>query len=154
MKINFTKKEYQTLVEMLLVADWIIRGHETEPREETKRYNDLRKKILAFHKEMGMAHEFRYEPKYDDYFETSEYERESDQMRFIDEYDEQSFWSMLSSKLAHRELASKAVIQPELQTDREKRTTELFALIDRYEEELSEHGLDNVRLVPRETGSY
>jgi len=28
MKINFTKKEYQTLVEMLLTADWVIRSHE------------------------------------------------------------------------------------------------------------------------------
>jgi hypothetical protein len=28
MKIDFTKKEYQTLVEMLLVADWVIAAHE------------------------------------------------------------------------------------------------------------------------------
>ena len=28
MKINFTQKEYQTLVEMLLAADWVIRSHE------------------------------------------------------------------------------------------------------------------------------
>ena len=36
MKINFTKKEYQTLVEMLLVADWVIRSDEEEPRAETQ----------------------------------------------------------------------------------------------------------------------
>lgn len=32
MKINFTKKEYQTLVEMLLIADWVIRSNEAKPR--------------------------------------------------------------------------------------------------------------------------
>jgi len=36
MKINFTKKEYRTLVEMLLIADSVLRAHETEPREETR----------------------------------------------------------------------------------------------------------------------
>jgi hypothetical protein len=41
MKINFTKKEYQALVEMLLTADWVIRSHEEEPRAETKPYDAL-----------------------------------------------------------------------------------------------------------------
>jgi len=36
MKINFSKKEYQTLVEMLLVANWIIRSHEEEPQPERR----------------------------------------------------------------------------------------------------------------------
>jgi len=42
MKINFTKKEYQALVEMLLTADWVIRSREEEPRAETKNYDELR----------------------------------------------------------------------------------------------------------------
>jgi hypothetical protein len=54
MKLNFTKKEYQALVEMLLAADWVITGHEEEEeREETKPYRELRKKVLAHFKEMG-----------------------------------------------------------------------------------------------------
>jgi len=53
MKMNFTKKEYQALVEMLLAADWVITGHEEEEREETKPYRELRKKVLAHFKEMG-----------------------------------------------------------------------------------------------------
>jgi len=55
MKINFTKKEYQTLVEMLLTADWVIRSHEEEPRAETKAYDDPRKKVLSHVKEMGIV---------------------------------------------------------------------------------------------------
>ena len=59
MKINFRKKEYRTLVEMLLIADSVLRAHETEPRDETTPFHDLRKKVLVHHKERGMADDFR-----------------------------------------------------------------------------------------------
>jgi len=36
MKINCTKKEYHTLVEMLLTAEWVIGSQEEEPRAATK----------------------------------------------------------------------------------------------------------------------
>jgi hypothetical protein len=146
MKINFTKKEYQALVEILLIADWVIRSNETEPREETKPYNELRKKVLCFHKEMGMEHQLRYDPKHDEYYETSEYEEGSDHMRFIEGYDEESFWPTLAGKLAARDLAAKDVLTPELKADEEKRRTELFQLITDYEQELVENGLDHLRL--------
>ena len=81
MKINFTKKEYQTLVEMLLVADWVIHGYDVEPREATKSYNDLRRKVLSYHKEMGMEDDFRYKPEEDDYFETANYKERAPRMR-------------------------------------------------------------------------
>jgi hypothetical protein len=39
MKINFTKKEYAAVVEMILTADWVIHAHETEPTDETRPYD-------------------------------------------------------------------------------------------------------------------
>ena len=141
MKINFTKKEYQTLVEMLLVADWVITGHEEEEREATKPHKELRKKVLSYHKEMGMAKAFEYSPEHDEYFETAAYEEHAPHMRFIDEYDEQVFWVGLTSKLAHRDLAAEGPLgEKEL-------TKKLVELIARYEDEFAENGLANVRLV-------
>ena len=147
MKINFTKKEYQTLVEMLLVADWVITGHEEEEREATKPYKELRKKVLSQHKEMGMEDAFEYSPEHDDYFETAAYEEEAPHMRFIDEYDEQVFWIDLANRLAHRDLAAEETLSVKEPLGEKERTKKFFELTGRYEEEFAENGLANVRLV-------
>ena len=147
MKMNFTKKEYQTLVEMLLAADWVITGHEEEEREETKPYRELRKKVLSHHKEMGMAEAFKYSPKDDEYFESAAYEESAPHMRFIEEYGEQVFWEELASRLAARDLAAEEALSAEGSRSEEERVTRLFEITADYEDEFAENGLDNVRVV-------
>jgi hypothetical protein len=122
MKINFTKKEYQTLVEMLLTADWVIRTHEEAPRAATKPYDYLRKKVLTHHKERGMEDAFDYIPDEDEYFETRDYEERAPHMGFIDEYDERMFWSLLASKLANRDLAAEEALSASGALDEEQRS--------------------------------
>ncbi len=63
-----------------------------------------------------------------------------------DEYDEQSFWSLLATKMAQRTLAAEHVLNPEDSDDQEQRTLRIFELVEHFEEEFSEHGLDNVRI--------
>jgi len=151
MKINFTKKEYQTLVEMLLTADWIIRSHEEEPREETEPYGALRKKVIAHFKEMGMEGDFRYDPQADEYFETSEYEARAPHMQFIDAYEEASFWPRLAEKLAARDFAAEVRARGERVGSDVEGLVDLFEITARYEDEFAEHGLDNVQVVSEPT---
>lgn len=147
MKINFTKKEYQTLVEMLLAADWVIRSHEEEPRAATKPYDDLRKKVLSHFKAMGMEDAFKYVPGQDEYFETSEYEDSAPHMRFIDEYDERVFWSLLASKLARRDLGAEEALSAE-------RSIRFFEIIARYEDIFAESGIASVQVVAKTEGPH
>jgi hypothetical protein len=147
MKINFTKKEYQTLVEMLLAADWVITGHEEEEREETKPYRELRKKVLSHHKEMGMGEAFEYSPKEDEYFETAAYEESAPHMRFVEEYNAQVFWEELANRLAQRDFSAEERLSAEGSRGEEEAVTRFFEIMAHYEEEFAENGLDNVRLV-------
>ncbi len=147
MKINFTKKEYQTLVEMLLLADWVITAHEEVEQEETRPYRELRKKVLAHHKEMGMAEAFKYSPEDDEYFETTAYEASAPHMRFIEEYDEQVFWEELANRLAEQDFVAEEMLRAEGSRSEEERTERLLELTARYEEEFSENGLDNIQVV-------
>lgn len=146
MEMNFTKKEYQTLVEMLLIADWVITAHEEEERAATKGYRELRKKVLAHHKEMGLAEAFVYSPKEDEYFETAAYEASAAHMRFIEEYDNQVFWEELATRLAERDSAAEEMLRAQGARSEGERTARLLELTARYEEEFSENGLDNVRV--------
>jgi len=45
-----------------------------------------------------MEGDFRYDPKADKYFETSEYEARALHMQFIEAYEEVSFWSQLAAR--------------------------------------------------------
>jgi hypothetical protein len=145
MKINFTKKEYAALVEMILTADWVIHAHETERTDETKPYADLRKKVLAYHKEMGMEETFQYVAEDDEYYETADYEMNSPHMALIDEFSETSFWETLATKLAQRDLAAQEAIGTAEPLPSEERVTKLWEIEERYQEELSENGLANIR---------
>jgi hypothetical protein len=131
---------------MLLIADWVLTAHETEPDPAKEPFAAIRKKVLAYHKDMGMEDAFRYEAKEDEYFETSEYEEQSRHMQYIRQYDEQSFWSEFADRLAQRDLAEQLKRQTG-SLDEPTRLTKLFELVERYEEELAENGLDNVRLM-------
>ena len=146
MKINFTKKEYATLVEMLLIADWIIHAHETEPTGETNSYADVRKKVLSHYKEMGMDDAFRYSQEDDEYYETAEYEANSPHMAFIEAYEESNFWDTLANKLAQRELAAEEALSIAEPLTPEQRAMKLWEIQDRYEDELVEPGLDNLAI--------
>ncbi|MBK5938341.1 hypothetical protein [Halochromatium roseum] len=155
MKINFTKKEYQLLVEMILAADWIIRGYDDVPCAATKSYDDLRKKLLSHHQEMGMEDAFVYDPDQDDYFETRVYEDRAAHLRFIDLYDERTFWSLLTNKLAARDLAAE---QAQADTSgaltEEQRSLRFFERLAGYEELFAERGLEALRIAPKTAGCH
>jgi len=114
--------------------------------EETKPYADLRKKVLSHHKEIGMEDAFRYSAEDDEYYETAEYEMSSPHMAMIDEFSEISFWDTLATKLAQRDLAAQEAIGTAEPLPPEERVTKLWEIEERYQEELSENGLANIRI--------
>jgi hypothetical protein len=149
MKVNFTKKDYTALVEMILTADWVMHAHESEPSDAKKPYTELRKKVLSHHTEMGMGDAFEYAPEDDDYYETSDYEDNSPHMALIKEYDEDSFWETLATKLEHRDLAAQETGSVTKPLPPEQRALKYFEIEGHYREEFEENGLDNIRIEPK-----
>jgi hypothetical protein len=96
---------------------------------------------------MGMEDAFTYEPGADDYFETADYEERAPHMQFIDTYDEDVFWLMLTSKLEHRDLAAEEVLRADPPVIEDERVTQLFDRIARNEDAFAEHGLDSIQFV-------
>lgn len=147
MKINFTKREYRLLIDILEISEWVLNAHSNVEREDTKKYSELAQKIFSYAKEMGYEDLITYDSQLDGYFATREYEENGEQMRFIDEFEEDVFWDSLANKLAWRDL-----IQQEGQEVVEKmefveRNTKMMELESWYQEELTENGLVNVKVV-------
>lgn len=142
MKINFTKKEYRLLITMIEIADWVMNSFHAQERTDTKEHRVLRNKILDHADEMGMKG--CYQKNDDTYYETAEYEENSKQPEFIEEYDEESFWDQLVTRLSERDYVQK---YGDEEVDFETKIRRLTEIENRYAEEVNNFGLSNIVVV-------
>jgi glutamine synthetase len=140
MKINFTKKEYHLLVTMIEIADWVLNAHHADDQPKTKEYKNLRNKILSYAREMGMGDCYYQEEE--EYFETKEHEENSDQMAFIEEYNENTFWDQLVNKLVDRDYEKKYGFDDDV--DIKTRFERLMEFEEIYNNEINEFGIKNL----------
>src|SRR6185437_559284 len=146
MKINFTKKEYCLLLDMVYISDWVLNSYIPDAQVDGHlEHQALRKKLLSYHKDMGAEDVVSYDNKYDDYYESREYEKSLHE-QFIDPYDEETFWDELADRLALQDFA-KEVGDKKLQTmDHMERFTRLNELSEHYAHEFETNGLKHVQI--------
>jgi hypothetical protein len=142
MKINFTKKEYRLLTDMLYLADWVMNSHD-ETHSINQAYSDLRKKILSHCKEMGLDNQFHYSDG--EYYETGDSEFELHE-KFLDGYNEETFWDQLIDKLSTRDFVKKVGVNEYQKMDGEKRLSGITEFEHQYIDEFNQHGLDNLKV--------
>jgi len=87
MKINFTKKEYRNLIDIIYLGDTVLDG--ALDGKVPDKYVEIREKIYFFEKEFGYEDLIEYSKEFDGYFETGYYEETSGILDYIDKYDEQ-----------------------------------------------------------------
>jgi hypothetical protein len=149
MKIHFTQKEYARLLEMSYIATWIAGAHD-EDSPAARRYDDLEQKLLALATPLGCADyvdgdQAPGEPIYP----SLKLEEESPARKAIDDFEEDTFWSELVSRLAERDYMRERLKDPlpadageeAMRTDMFRRVGELE---ERYWAEFEKNGLDNL----------
>ena len=123
---------------MIEVADWVMTAHHADDRAETKEYQALRNKILSFADEMGMKG--CYEKDGDTYYETLEYEENAKQTEFIEEYNEDSFWEQLVTRIVDRDYAQQYGNE---KVDFELKVSRMIEIEKKYADEVNNSGLLN-----------
>ena len=102
MNINFTNREYEALLDMIYLADWMLHAHDTEKSDDI--YQALEQKILGYAKDFGCGDKIVFDPKLQQHFPTRAYEESEEIQGVIDDYDNETFWDELSDRLATRDL--------------------------------------------------
>lgn len=151
MKIHFTKKEYRSLLDLISIAEWVMNSHKMgdEPRSEP--YEQIEQKILSFAKDFGFENLISYDKNLDKYYQTREYEDAESFMPFIDEFEEESFWDKLCTRLAQRDLLQKLGLETIKEMDIIERLTKEDEIAVEYDKEFIENGLRNLTLSNKET---
>ncbi|MCI0396501.1 MAG: hypothetical protein L0322_16405 [Chloroflexi bacterium] len=144
MKIELSRKEYRLLIDMLYIAEWVLNSFKVEDDPTTRPYDRLEQKLYAYAKEAGLENLIEYYPEDGLYFPTRGLE-ESGVHDIIDEYDDETFWSELTNRLAWRDLARQVGGEEKVrQLSLEERLGKLFELEEHYQEILAEKGLDSI----------
>lgn len=134
MKINFTKKEYSVLLEMIDIASWVISAHEIEENPEAEPYKILEQKIFSLAKDFDCGSKIGYIKNADEYFPTDDFELNSPHRDFIRKYDEENFWEVLIEKLCYQSIDKEVG----LDTYDEMSGDDRISIYSKYENEWAE----------------
>lgn len=145
MKINFSKKEYETLLEILYIANWVIDAFETEPKPDKQKYEDLEQKILSYAKDFGMDRLVVWDARVSEYFHSKEFD-DGRPMELIEEFEDESFWNELTHRLAERDFIETHTEEEIEKMDVWDRIRKIDEFVEKYWDEFEENGLENLRI--------
>jgi hypothetical protein len=144
MKINFTKKEYRALLDVIQIADWVINSHETEEREDTEEFDALFQKLLSHAEEMGFAGLVERSSKDGKYYATFNFETESVSEQLIQEFENNSFWEELIARLGRRDALKDKEAPSIVEVSEEEWFSALTAAEQKWAKEFEENDLDRL----------
>ena len=148
MKIEFTRDEYKHLLDMMYIAEWILNAYKVGADPRTEVYKELEQKIYSYAKDMGFEDLIEYAPEYEMHFPTRKFEETGLAMKFIDEFENDTFWDELTNRLADRDFFRQIGGSENLSKfSLEKRSEMIGDLEEKYHSAFVERGLDAISLV-------
>jgi len=146
MKINFTKKEYQTLLDMLYAADWMLHAHSEEKGDETSAYQELGQKIMAAANEFGVENLIEKNDKTGEIYLNKTFTTNSNIVKHLEKYENATFWEELIERLARRDFIDTYGEMNILQMPINERFEKEMVFHKKYDEEFGKNGLKNIKI--------
>lgn len=135
------------LLDLMYMADWMVHAHTKEPfRSDTKEYYNLMQKIMSYAKEMACEDLVKYNKENKTYLPSLVFEKESNVLAYIKEFEEDSFWSELISKLSDRDVLKACQANNLSDIELEKRMTKISDAEQKWSEEFEAFGLARLRI--------
>src|SRR4030067_758701 len=139
MEIKFTKEQYETLIKLVYLGYWMIKS--THGDEEAEKFEEIEQYIFSLAKDFKLENYIRHNKEFDKYFPTIEFEEESKVEKYISEYNDGILWDELINRLAMRDLIKKYG-----EDEVEERVEKQQPFIEKYENEFSKNGIENLVL--------
>lgn len=143
MKINLTKKQYESLAKAVYLGNWMANAQRTgqDGDPHIKEYEEIADFVYSFAKDFGFPDDFEAGLEFSD---GEEELPEAAQLH--EEYDEQSFWEELPDKLGERDFYRKYTEEERNKMTAEERFLKVQECIIKWEEELEEYGINRLEI--------
>ncbi|MCK5133464.1 MAG: hypothetical protein KAR40_15095 [Candidatus Sabulitectum sp.] len=143
--MELTRAEYIRLLHVLDTADWVIASHEVDETPESAPYKELEQTILAMAKEFNCEDLVEYDERYK-YSYTRKFEDESPSMKFIEVFENISFWDSLVDRLARRDFLKEIGSEKFNELEPMERFRKIGRYEEKYSEEFEKNGLSGIRI--------
>lgn len=146
MKINFTKKQYLSLMKLVYLGNWLANASRLQD-EQIKEYEETEGYIFSFAKGFGHSRYVEHEPEDGDrYFPTRYFEEEADVRGLIEDYDNETFWQEAADRFGDRDFIKKYSEEAIEKMDRDERFVKRMECEEKYEKEFEENGIERMEI--------
>ncbi len=136
-KIELTDKQFQDLLQLLYMGEWVLQAYEPAPNAND--VDALEQNLYESAYRQGND-DIEFDKKLGGYVPCEEFEEDCDAI--IEKYDEHTFWEELIIRMANRDLEAMGASQLSPR-EYEKKQNEL---IKKYEKEFAVNGINNLTL--------
>ena len=144
MKINFTKKQYETLLKAVYLGNWVVNSTDDEP--EGNQFDKLEEYIFSFAKDFGLEHYAVYDKQDKVYYPSQKLEEDEEVNEYIQNYDDDAFWDKLIFNLARRDMENEYGEEEIKKMSVEECLVKEQPFAEKYEKEFAKNGLKNLTI--------
>lgn len=132
MEIELTKEQYENLIKLVYLGNWLINGIRTNDKLINK-YEDMEQYIFSYFKKFDLERYIKFDEKAKKFLPAKELEDDPELVQYIDEYDEDVFWDEIICRLeARRDFVRKYGKRTILEMSHKERFEKEQPFIDKY----------------------
>lgn len=144
MKIELSQEEYQLLLEMVCTADYVYSVYFKERDQDREKYHTVQQKIMSYANLFKRGSLVKWDEKSKQFIPSDEFYEEVSSIRFIEEFEINTFWEQLIERLAMRDLFNHFGEDKVQQMDDKEFFQNRSQFREKYEEEFEKNGIQNI----------
>lgn len=144
MRIEFTEKQFFSLLKILYLGTWMTDAFNPESSGE---FDEVEQHVLSFAKDLGLEDHVLYDEKMKIYAYTVEFEKSTGVTQTINQYDEDVFWYELAHRMGERDFLRAYGAEAIGKMSIEERFKRQEGYIKWYEQEFGANGIENLAVV-------
>jgi len=148
MKINFTTEQYENLIKIVYLGNWMINAIRSgnPGDEQIEKYNEIEQYIFSFAKDFGLEKYIELDEKFNKYFPSQELEADKEIEQYMEDYNNQIFWDELADRLGWRDFIRKYGEEKISLMSQKERFLKREEMVIKYEEEFEKYGIERLEI--------
>ncbi len=142
MQIILTKDQYEKLMELVYLGNWLLNSYRGDERLEE--YDRVAEQVLSFAPSNGLQDRVEFDEFEGRYFPSRKLDE--DLKKFVDEYDDDVFWNVLIERLAERDLIRARGEEAVDAMDYDEYSRSLEPYLKKYEKEIDDSGVEHLEI--------
>jgi hypothetical protein len=142
MKIDFTKKQFESLLKLVYMGSEMVNSILDDSEENE--FDEIEQYIFSFAKGFGLEACVEYDEKEKTYYPSQKLEEDKAVVEYTHRYDDYTFWDKLIYNLARRDMIKEFGEDRVQKMSKEETFVKEQSFAEKYEKEFTDHGLQNL----------